>query len=214
MALDVDKINASGMAQQTATTKKGDVIGQQEFLMLLINQLQNQDPMNPLDSQQFAAQLATFTQLEQLMSINGKLDTVISSNSPVSTLASFLGREVVQHNAGFSITNGKASHFLIDIPEGSQSLRVEILAADGTVLAGKEITEFRPGKSFVGFDDVELGIPDGSYATQVTVVDAYGRFVPISAKFTETVEGFVLEPVAALVVNGRQIRLDQVREVY
>ncbi|MBN2241192.1 MAG: hypothetical protein JW793_00775 [Acidobacteria bacterium] len=41
-----------------------------EFLKLLVAQLQNQDPMNPMDNQQFLAQLATFSSLEQLMSIN------------------------------------------------------------------------------------------------------------------------------------------------
>ena len=214
MAYDIDKINSSGTSQQATSTKKNNEIGQQEFLMLLVNQLQNQDPMNPLDSQEFAAQLATFTQLEQLISINSKLDSVISSNNPVSTLASFLGREVVVHNGGFNVASGKASHILVDVPEGTQMVKVEILADDGTVLAGKEITDPKAGKSFVGFDDVELGLADGNYATRVTMVDAYGRFVPLEAKFTETVQGFVLEPVAALVVNGGQIRMDEIKEVY
>lgn len=211
---DINKINTAGANQKPAPTKKHNEIGQQEFLMLLINQLQHQDPMNPLESSEFAAQLATFTQLEQLMAINSKLDSVISSNNPVSTMAAFLGREVVQHNAGFVVANGKASHILVDVPEGAQSLRAEILSNDGAVIAGKEVTDFQPGKSFIGFDDVDLNLADGNYAVKVTVVDQYGRFVPLTTKFTETVQGFVLEPSAALVVNGRQFSIDQVSEVY
>ena len=211
---DINKINTSGAGQTSTPAKKQNEMGQQEFLMLLVNQLQNQDPMNPLEANEFAAQLATYAQLEQLLGISSKLDTMIKSNNPVNTMATFLGREVVQHNSGFVVANGRASHVLLDLPEGSQSLRVEILADDGSVIAGKEITEFRPGKNFVGFDDVELGLPDGNYAVRATVVDEYGRFVTLPTKFTETVQGFVLEPVAALVVNGRQITIDQVREVY
>jgi flagellar basal-body rod modification protein FlgD len=45
-------------------------LGKTEFLKLLVTQLQNQDPMNPVDNQQFIAQLATFSSLEQLISIN------------------------------------------------------------------------------------------------------------------------------------------------
>ncbi len=45
-------------------------VNKEEFLKLLVAQLQNQDPMNPMDNQQFVAQLATFSSLEQLMSIN------------------------------------------------------------------------------------------------------------------------------------------------
>jgi flagellar basal-body rod modification protein FlgD len=65
------------LTQQTASQASPGVtsgtakeIGQTEFLKLLVTQLQNQDPMNPMDNQQFIAQLATFSSLEQLISIN------------------------------------------------------------------------------------------------------------------------------------------------
>ncbi len=57
-----------------ASTKNPDKatgeIGKTEFLQLLVAQLKNQDPMNPVDNQEFIAQLATFSSLEQLISIN------------------------------------------------------------------------------------------------------------------------------------------------
>jgi flagellar basal-body rod modification protein FlgD len=61
----------------TSTNQTSNVVtdstknmGQTEFLKLLVTQLQNQDPMNPMDNQQFVAQMATFSSLEQLISIN------------------------------------------------------------------------------------------------------------------------------------------------
>lgn len=51
-------------------SKPGQEVGKTEFLKLLVTQLQNQDPMNPMDNQEFIAQLATFSSLEQLISIN------------------------------------------------------------------------------------------------------------------------------------------------
>jgi flagellar basal-body rod modification protein FlgD len=54
---------------ETAGQKASDV-QKDEFLKLLVVQLQNQDPMNPVDNQQFLAQLATFSSLEQLVAIN------------------------------------------------------------------------------------------------------------------------------------------------
>jgi len=67
-------------AQQTASSKSSPQLGQEEFLKLLVTQLQNQDPMNPVDNQQFIAQLATFSSLEQLMSINSAV-TKLADNS-------------------------------------------------------------------------------------------------------------------------------------
>jgi flagellar basal-body rod modification protein FlgD len=69
-------IDAVGSSQQTSpqvsniATKTTNELGKSEFLELLVAQLQNQDPMNPVDNQQFIAQLATFSSLEQLISIN------------------------------------------------------------------------------------------------------------------------------------------------
>jgi flagellar basal-body rod modification protein FlgD len=53
-----------------AVSKTTREIGQDEFLKLLVTQLQNQDPINPVNNEQFIAQLATFSSLEQLISIN------------------------------------------------------------------------------------------------------------------------------------------------
>ena len=56
--------------QNVKTSSNTSELGKNEFLQLLVTQLQNQDPMNPMDNQQFIAQLATFSSLEQLISIN------------------------------------------------------------------------------------------------------------------------------------------------
>jgi flagellar basal-body rod modification protein FlgD len=58
--------------QQTSAsmTRASEELGTSQFLQLLVTQLQNQDPMNPMDNQQFITQLASFSSLEQLMSIN------------------------------------------------------------------------------------------------------------------------------------------------
>lgn len=56
--------------KQDTSVKSAQELGQSEFLKLLVTQLENQDPMNPMDNQQFIAQLATFSSLEQLISIN------------------------------------------------------------------------------------------------------------------------------------------------
>ena len=54
-------------------TKKNDVLGKDDFLRLLVTQLQYQDPLNPADSAQFTAQLAQFSSLEQLGNINDNI---------------------------------------------------------------------------------------------------------------------------------------------
>jgi flagellar basal-body rod modification protein FlgD len=69
----IDSVGSNPQAsQQIASTISNATsqIGTNQFLQLLVAQLQNQDPLNPMDNQQFVAQLATFSSLEQLVSIN------------------------------------------------------------------------------------------------------------------------------------------------
>ena len=77
----------AAVASQTgdATTQKDlENIGKDEFLKLLVAQLQNQDPLNPLQNEEFVAQLATFSSLEQLISIN-KAVQQLADASPSGT---------------------------------------------------------------------------------------------------------------------------------
>jgi flagellar basal-body rod modification protein FlgD len=60
-------------------------MGKTEFLKLLVTQLKNQDPMNPMDNQQFIAQLATFSSLEQLISINKGITTLAEDAQKTAT---------------------------------------------------------------------------------------------------------------------------------
>jgi flagellar basal-body rod modification protein FlgD len=82
-------------SQQTATTStttdSTKTLGENDFLSLLVAQLQNQDPTNPVDNTQFVSQLATFSSLQQLISINGNVATLAtdaSANSSTTASAS------------------------------------------------------------------------------------------------------------------------------
>lgn len=66
--------SASSSASDAITNAAGGAMGKDEFVKLLVTQMQNQDPMNPMDGKDLAAQLAQFSSVEQLMNINTKLD--------------------------------------------------------------------------------------------------------------------------------------------
>ena len=67
-------------SSQTSSSNSATSIDKSEFLKLLVAQLKNQDPMNPIDNDQFITQLATFSSLEQLISINQAV-TKLAGNS-------------------------------------------------------------------------------------------------------------------------------------
>lgn len=64
-----------------AADDSGDVTGKNEFLQLLVTQLQNQDPLNPMDNTEFLSQMAQFSSLEQLIHINTTLEKMSAAQT-------------------------------------------------------------------------------------------------------------------------------------
>lgn len=78
----VNPVGTANSGQPASNSVMGSKeLGKTEFLNLLVAQLKNQDPMNPMDNQQFIAQLATFSSLEQLMSINEAVTSMAADNA-------------------------------------------------------------------------------------------------------------------------------------
>jgi len=191
------------------TSKEKDAIGQKEFLTLLITQLQNQDPLNPMDSQQFAVQLAEFSQVEQLISLNQKFDPG-ADNTSVGSMAQFLGRQVALKDEPLKIAQGKGPNLMVDVPAGVQSARVDFINSDNKVV-GSEQLALQAGKQQLVLDGVT--VPDGEYDVRVVGVSSTGSFTELKARAVGIVEGFVLQPTPALLIGGQQVEVDKVEEV-
>lgn len=101
--MDINSINAfqSAATQQAQSQKTGkNEMGQSQFMQLLVAQMQNQDPVNPMDGSQFAAQLAQFNSVEQLINVNDGLKVLQQSQDMMSAslsnsmAASLTGKQV------------------------------------------------------------------------------------------------------------------------
>lgn len=82
-------------------------LGKDEFIKILMTQLQNQDPLNPMEDKDFIAQMATFSQLEQTMNMASSLDALVHNQliSPVIKYSHMIGKEVTYEDG--SDTNQK-----------------------------------------------------------------------------------------------------------
>lgn len=83
----------TGQASSAATQSTGDTVDYQSFLKLLVAQMKNQDPTSPMESTDYVAQLATFSNVEQAVQVNAKLESLLQS-SQMSQASSIIGRTV------------------------------------------------------------------------------------------------------------------------
>ncbi|WP_096435405.1 flagellar hook assembly protein FlgD [Alteribacter populi] len=82
--------------QKHEQSKRNNDLDKDAFLKILMTQLQNQDPMNPMEDKEFIAQMAQFTSVEQVTNINSKLDQFLESqsNPPFSSHGEMIGKQV------------------------------------------------------------------------------------------------------------------------
>lgn len=84
------------LSNQPKTRVPSNQLGKDEFLKILMTQLQNQDPTNPMDDREFISQMTTFSSLEQMMNMSSSIDTLVQSQlvSPVIQYSHMIGKEV------------------------------------------------------------------------------------------------------------------------
>jgi len=111
-------VGANQASQQTSKT----AVDYQSFLKLLIAEMKNQDPTKPMDSTQYVAQLATFSQVEQSVQTNTKLDQIMSS-SALSQADAIIGRSITS-------ADGKTTGIVASVTLASSGL-IAVLQ-DGT----------------------------------------------------------------------------------
>ncbi|MEM9147091.1 MAG: flagellar hook capping FlgD N-terminal domain-containing protein [Pseudomonadota bacterium] len=133
---DLARIETEDQSAETQTAAASAAADFDSFLNLLTAQLRNQDPLQPIDSTQFVAQLASFSTVEQLIGTNERLDTLAAqSNSDQSaSLASWIGREVSLTDGTFEAT-GQPVSFTTPGEPGATSGVATVRRPDGTALS-------------------------------------------------------------------------------
>ena len=102
---------------RTAAAKETETLGKDQFLSLLITQLQNQDPTSPMQDQEFIAQMATFSTLEQIMTISEQLKTMQQAavTQSLGYMSGLIGKDVSWIDSGDNnqIKNGVVDSIIV-----------------------------------------------------------------------------------------------------
>ena len=215
MTDDTKKIGDSSLLASTASTaganKKGGVenIGKDEFLTMLVAQLKNQDPLDPMKSDQFAVNLAQFSQLEQLISINNKLDQ--SGDSDLSSLTGFLGHEVALDSNSIVVSNYDGGRLRLDLPSDASDVKVQLLNSDGSVKETRELGALSAGKHSIVLQGLQT--ESGVYEARVTAQSASGAALEPQVFAAGIVTGFVPGADPTLLLGDREVKPSEIKEV-
>ena len=210
-------INPMGAGLQA---QPGGQLGKDEFLQLLIAQLRNQDPLNPAEPQEFAAQLAQFSSVEQLINIGDQLGALADGNNALiatinsSAAIDLLGKSVlVQGNTVEMPASGEAS---VKVSVGGTGGSGELVLKDefGVEVGRIPLQTLKPGLQSIDLTAMAGHLPTGKYSYSVALTDADGVAVPVTTFSVLKVDGVRYTPNGpVLTVGPDTIPLGDVLEI-
>ena len=189
------------------------------FLQLLTTQLQNQNPLDPLDTNQFTEQLVEFASVEQQINENTNLQTLISmqqTNEATSALQLVGSTVTVGGNAAAldNAANGAATWNLTTTTPATAT--VTVTSAAGTTAYSGTMSLNAGTQSFTWNGQGSNGQtwPDGTYKLSVTATGANGQAVSVSTQVQGVVSGVNLNSnPPTLKVNGQNVQISQVTAI-
>src|SRR5882762_4005343 len=199
---------STGTTSTAATTTPGIADNFQTFLTLLTTQLQNQNPLDPLDTNQFTQQLVQFAGVEQQLKSNDQLKSLIEiEKSAQATQALIYDGSTTQFD-GSATWNLKA-------PKGTNATVTITNSTGQTVYSGK-FTLANGNSSFVwdgkGNDGTQY--PAGDYKLTATGTDSSGKDVAIASEVQGVVDSVDLTATPALLsIGGQNYTTDQIKRV-
>jgi flagellar basal-body rod modification protein FlgD len=213
------ELNPVSTESAERSTSKAPVLAKDDFLHLLITQLQNQDPLNPTDHTEFTAQLAQFSSLEQLNNVNDNLEELqnYQASTNNSQAVSLLGKEITTNGNFLQLVEGESIDCDFSLARDAAEVVVSIYDSTGKFV--KELTEKnRPaGRQTLNWDGTDKnGLPakDGNYTFKIQAVDASKQTVKVTTFFTGTVDKVTFENNTPFLISGdHKIALGDVIQV-
>jgi flagellar basal-body rod modification protein FlgD len=214
--------NVQSAAQTSAQSTQNDKLGKDEFLTMLVAQLQYQDPMNPMDSTGFTAQLAQFSSLEQLESINAALETMTTyqASNDNAQAVQFIGKQVTAVGNVVELGDGGTATMSFELADDADAVYIKVYNEAGAFVGDFEVGSLAAGEQQVtwdGRDQNGQSLPEGQYQFDVLAVDENDAQVSATTYSTGVVTGVsyqngeaYLKTDSFLLPISSVVRVDQV----
>jgi len=185
---------APGQASQTQGAAIGALAGNFDtFLKLLMTQLQNQDPTNPLDTTQFTSQLVQFASVEQQIATNSNLSQLIAltQGEQVLQASSVIGKKVLVQADHIPLQNG-AAELSFSVPT-AQPVAISIYTDAGVRVRDAVLAASTGANRWTwdGMSNFGTRVPDGSYRLAVIGANPDGTTSPVNFAVQGTATGIV-----------------------
>jgi len=207
---------ASSSSSATGVDKTTLAGNFQTFLTLLTTQLKNQNPLDPLDTNQFTQQLVQFAQVEQQLKQNEQLATLVSleKTAQATTALAYVGQTVAVNGQTAALTNGEATWSLVAPKPASATVTIKSASGQTAYTSSFTINTGTQNFTWDGRDNNGVQWPDGNYTMSVTAKDPGGQSVSIASEVQGVVDSVdVTKSPPVLSIGGQTFTLDKIKRV-
>jgi flagellar basal-body rod modification protein FlgD len=212
-AIDTNSTTQTVSSRDTATA---DVMGKDDFLNLLVTQLKYQDPLNPVDSAEFTAQLAQFSSLEQLYNVNDNLGGLDGLQKGINNLqaTSYIGKKLFSYGNNLELADKNEVAGYFEIGADADTVTVNISDNAGNLVRTIEkgsATQGQQSFSWDGLDNEGAESDPGIYSFEIVAYDQNGELVDTVCYTKDTITGITYnDGVPYLNASQRSIPLSSV----
>lgn len=189
------------------------------FFKLMMAQLKNQDPTNPLKNHEMAAQLAQFSTLEQMSNMNTTLKEMKNGSKPVEQFQALnlIGKQVAGDSSKISRNDTDKEHeFLFKLPQDAKTTEVKVMNPKGDIIREFKFNELKAGENKITWNgETEDGrkAPAGDYFFQTESLDAQGKKLQVKTDFDGVITGMSFSNEGPVLQIGKQtVRLKDIRQ--
>ena len=201
-------------------TVGNDKLDKDAFFKLMIAQMKNQDPSNPLKPHEMSAQMATFSSLEQMQNMNTTLNEMKNAQKPIEQFQSLnlIGKAVGGDSAKLVRAKGDREHdFQFSLPKAANDVNIRITNSAGDTVRTYSMKNLKEGENRItwnGLDEKGNACRADEYTYHIEAKDSAGQGIAVKTDFSGVITGVNYTPEGLVLMVGNQtVRLRDVRKI-
>jgi len=220
---DISGVSSLYGSTQDTMRDPTSALGKDDFLRLLTTQLAHQDPLSPVENEDFIAQLAQFSSLEQLENINANLqsgidlDLILTQVLNNTAAAGLIGKTVIADGSSVYLDESGSSEIHFDLDSAAHNVVIRITDESGTLIQTLTQGSMGEGRNTVAWDGEDTQgnrRSEGTYNVEIEAFDAQDNSIDVTSLLVGEITGVRFEGgEARLMVDGLELGIGQILEI-
>jgi flagellar basal-body rod modification protein FlgD len=210
-------LSSSSASATSAATTASSALDKDDFLELLVVQLQNQDPLNPLDDKEFIAQLAQFSSLEQMTNVASGIETLTETVARQESLsaASYIGKNVVADGKSITKLDSGITPLYFTLKEAASTVSINVYDQNKNIVQTETLNSMQAGEYTFAWDGLNYNgknADNGQYNVYFSAVGANGKAVFVDTQVAGKITGLSKDTdgVTFKLSDGRTVNFEDI----